>query len=169
MSGHHPFKDVYKNKIQSCIKYGDFILHSNDKTTWNCDLMEIQDSFNSIMTASQLDKSFTTVGIMTGGAFLAYAHNPQNSGIINLPKNEVYLPGYITNFYNPESTVNGLVEVNLVDDVVTTESSIKKAIALLKDRNVMINEIFTILDRRYNPKLNIRSLFTPKDFDLKYL
>ena len=153
MAGHKPFKNLYLIPMKECIEYGDFTLHSGDKSNWKCDLMKMRETFYSLTNLLQCSKNIPTVGIMTGGAFLAYAHNPYNCGIVLPKENKVYLP---------QEWGDGR-KVNLIDDVVTTESSIKEAIKLLKKNDIIVSEIFTILDRRVYKEITIHSLFTTQD------
>jgi hypothetical protein len=137
--------------LKECIKHGKFILSSGGKTTWLCDLMEARQHFPWFMES--LAPPLPLAGIMTGGAFLAYAHDPA-SGVVKLKEGEVYLPSEVD-------------RVSLVDDVTTTGNSFRKAEALLNERGVQVAQYLCVLDRRVVKDFPVRSLFLPEDLGLE--
>jgi len=136
--------------LLNAITYGSFTLHSGDKSTWICDILKVRDKFNEFLF--ELFPTKPLVGIEFGGALLAYSWSPF-SGIYR-KDGSIYLPSGTQH------------DISLIDDVVTTETSMKEAENGLREIGVNIVERLCILDRRKNPVLEIKSLFTASDFNL---
>lgn len=87
----------------------------------------------------------TVVGIETAGAIIA-TYRVGDSGLKGLA------------FYTKDDTIAGDIygEYSLIDDVVTTENTIRKAIKKIGREP---KSIFCVVDRRTNPILKIESMF----------
>jgi len=149
---------MYENKIQleKYIKHGKFKLHSGKTSDILYDVKAMICDGKLPYIIGELDTSipmeikygnFTIVGIESAGAIIAtyasYIHR-WNLAIIT-KDNEVV--GNITDDYC------------LIDDVATTENTIRKSIKLIgKDPK----QIFCVVDRRKYPELKIDSMFKPK-------
>ena len=130
------------------IKKGKFKLHSGEVTDTFCDVNEfITDGDNLWKLVLQfinknLNKNLnhfrTYVGIATGGAIIASQHIP--FAMIKDGK----LIGEIQGSYC------------LIDDVVTTESSLKEAINIIGYKPSVI---FVVVDRRKEKTLDIISMY----------
>lgn len=126
------------------IKKGKFKLHSGEITDTFYDVNEMitdSDSFDKIMDeiskyALDID---CVVGIATGGAILA-SHRPAPFSMIK-DKN---LKGKVVGDYL------------LIDDVCTTENSIKEAIKIIGRKP---KAIFVVVDRRNKKTLKINSMY----------
>ena len=138
-----------------CIRYGDFTLHSGERSTWICDLLLTQVHFRSLMVS--LGPRYPTVGIELGGLLLAQAH-----GGSFIRKDGTYYPN---GYFSPK-------RVSLVDDVVTTERSMVEASLALDAVGIEVGEYLCVLDRRAPDRrpdrgiMEIRSLVTAEDLGL---
>lgn len=140
-----------KDKVQQCIKYGNFTLHSGQTSNWICDLLLARNKFNEMMYA--LWPQYPVIGIEFCGALLAFSWS-RWAGFLR-KDGELYLP----------SMHNSII--SLVDDVVTTEQSFLEAENILNNRGVEVGERLAIFDRRQNSTLEIKTLFAAKDFGLE--
>ena len=135
-----------QNAIRLCIIEGDFTLHSGQRSNWICDLFQVWSTgwFSRFILA--LDSSYPLVGVEFGGAVLALCSN-RSCGLIR--KDGTYIP----HWSRPK-------EVSLVDDVVTTESSLAEASIALDVLGVQVKEYLCVLDRREpgTEILEVRSL-----------
>ncbi len=128
------------------IKKGDFTLHSGKKTDIFYDvnaLLTNRHYFEIIINSVPIG-NLTYVGIATGGAIIA---------------------GHFTPFAMiKDAELNGVVEGEycLVDDVCTTERSLREAIQII-GRNPKC--IFVVVDRRRTKNLNLESLFDIGDIE----
>ena len=149
---------MYENKIQleKYIKHGKFKLHSGKTSDILYDIKAMICDGKLPYIIGELDTSipmeikygnFTIVGIESAGAIIAtYASYIHGWNLVMITKdNEIV--GNITDEYC------------LVDDVVTSENSIRKAIALIGEDP---KHIFCVVDRREISSLIIDSMFKPK-------
>ena len=141
-------KEQNINIIKSSIIYGDFILHSGDYSNWKCNLELIKDYYKYLMNI--LDPKYQVIGIETEGAKLSLSMKRFGYTISETWK-------------GPRSFM-----CSLVDDVVTTESTMKKTTEYLIQYGITIGEYLCVLDRRKeNEKsLDIKSIVTSKDLGL---
>lgn len=154
----HYMSDVLK----PCVKYGDFTLHSGQKSTWICDVLELLPRFYDFML--YLHPKFPVVGIELGGALLVtatYFFDNSDTPHFGILRKDGSL-------YGLSSNIKG---VSLVDDVVTSENSFVAATAQLSNMGIHVNEYLCILDRRPEvfKTLPIKSLVTYKDLGLPVL
>ena len=126
------------------IKHGKFRLHSGGYTDTFYDVNEMLTNsrykvmLQDYMVVSGCD---TYVGIVTGGAILA---------------------SYAINFAMiKDGQLKGKVKGNycLVDDVCTTESSLKEAIKIIGRTP---SDIFVVVDRRKKKTLKLTAMYTTK-------
>jgi len=145
--------------VKSCIKTGDFELHLGQRSSWICDLLDVRSDFE--MLICELKPMLPLVGIEFGGVLLVVSQRDVSSGsslISNgiIRKSGEYYPGYYSEYSDFKKIVS------LVDDVVTTEISMREAELVLNSRGVSVGEYLCVLDRRkdVDKKLKIRSLVT---------
>jgi len=149
---------MYENKIQleKYIKHGIFKLHSGqtsntlyDVKAMICDgkLPYIIGELNASIPMEIKYGNFTIVGIESAGAIIAtYASYIHDWNLVIITKDNEII-GNVTGEYC------------LVDDVVTTENTIRKVIVLIgKDPS----HIFCVVDRREISSLKINSVFKLK-------
>jgi orotate phosphoribosyltransferase len=138
--------------MHSCIRYGEFTLHSGRKTDWLCDLLLVREMLPTFCYT--LKPQYKTVGIELGGFLMSGA---MGSGFIR--KDGTYYP----------RKRNEPLIVTLVDDVVTTETSLKAATEVLVGLGLVVGEYICILDRRNqaDKTLEVRSLVTAADLGLE--
>lgn len=143
--------------VRKTIKYGDFTLHSGQKSSWISDMSVIQDDFKNII--DNMSSYGIVVGIEFNGAILAKLFNNVKSGIIR--KNGIV--------YIDRSEMGHSDYITLIDDVVTTESSFKWAATICKEESFLISGYSVILDRRKKEdiSLTINSLVTCYDLGLE--
>ncbi len=126
------------------IKHGEYVLHSGQKSDTFYDVNEMitdEEELQKILNALpwQVD---TCVGIATGGAIIASHMTRYGMNFVMVKDGE--LKGKIQGSYC------------LLDDVVTTEASIKEALKLI---GIKPQYIFVVLDRRRKKTLKIDSMF----------
>lgn len=143
---------IHRFDLLGCVSWGDFILHSGEKSNWICDLLIIRHKFNEIVNV--MDIKHPLIGIELGGALLALTYSLK-AGIIR-KNGELYLPPY---------ELGG--RVTLIDDVVTTENSFREAESIVNKHYLNVSQRIVVLDRRKNKTLDIESLFTSQDLDLE--
>jgi len=134
--------------VKRCIRYGDFTLHSGQKSGWVCDLLLVQRYFPSFLAS--LKPTYPVVGIELGGLLLS-----QPGGAFIRKDGSYY-----SNGYQP-------IWVSLLDDVVTTEQSMSEASLALDKLGIEVREYLCVLDRRSREHriLEIRSLVTAIDLE----
>ena len=152
------------NILKKGIVRGNFTLHCGEQSSWVLDVLKVIDDLytNSVLVTNtfpglnpRLNKKAIVFGIEFGGAILAQR-------LFNVPgilrkDNTVYVPKY----YNRGTDI-----VFLLDDVVTTGVSIRSGLSALKNNNIPVHQIITILDRRpieQRNELSIQSLCSWED------
>ena len=130
---------MIKDIILTCKKEGDFTLHSGEKSSYLFDVMEIINDEFFQQAFINFTRRDMLVGIEFGGAMLVM--------LVDAP----------FGFVRKDGTIYGYVPDNytLVDDVVTTENSIRKAIEQIGKKP---KKIKTIIDRRKIKTLDIESM-----------
>jgi len=121
-------------------KYGRFKLHSGETSDVFYDVVAyLTDNMRLVYDAihSLCESADMWVGIVTGGALIACQND--SFGIVHGKRFIGERRSYI-----------------LIDDVVTTESSIREAIEIIGKEP---KDIFCVVDRRKNPVLQIKSLY----------
>ena len=125
------------------IRKGKFKLHSGQTSNIFYDVNSLLTNYSEwIKVREGIPKHFRTyVGVATGGAIIASQFNTY--------KNWAFVK---------DGELKGKIEGNycLIDDVVTTEESIKEAIKII---GVKPEHIFVVVDRRTTKKLKIQSLY----------
>ena len=126
------------------IKHGDYVLHSGQRSDTLYDVNEMitdEQELQKILNAFpwQVD---TCVGIATGGAIIASHMIRYGMNFVMFKDGE--LKGQIQGSYC------------LVDDVVTTEASIREALKII---GIKPRYIFVVVDRRRKKVLKINSMF----------
>lgn len=132
------------------------VSHSDLKLTWWFDARNIWHLFPTLFRLMNTS-GYIPAGIETCGWELATAITRTN---IRVTKD-----GYVYVY----GKLNKKVKVILIDDVVTTETSIKMALEALNKNDIQPYRIMCILDRRENPTLRIESLLKPEDLDMPYV
>jgi len=134
--------------LKECIVHKDVLLHSGGRSSWIFDILLIRDRLYSL--ANKLDPRFPPVGIENGGMLLALSLNSGN-GILR-KSGEYYPPMWTSK--SP---------ISLIDDVVTTETSLRNSIKHLDDHGIEVGEILCVLDRRRPNRraLEVKALVTP--------
>jgi len=157
----------YIELIKEHLEFGDFKSSSGLLLTWKLDIIKLLPEQSEMM--EYLYPMYKCIGIETGGMLLALSVSGSFSGIIRKQSegDQVYEPQFYYSRYNADSKK----VITLVDDVVTTESSMKRAALVLHQHNIKVGEYLCILDRR--PKefktLEITSLVTNQDLGLPAL
>ncbi len=141
--------------ILSCKKEGDFTLHSGEKSSYLFDVMKLLDKRMFHRHLGRFVKDECLVGIEFGGAILAAAGSQNNHqwdefGI-------AYTRDRRFGIIRKDGTLYGYIPDNytLIDDVVTTENSIRKAIEQIGKEP---EKIKCIVDRRKVCDLQIESM-----------
>lgn len=146
-----------------CIKEGDFTLSSGSKSNWICDLLEISPLFPSIMQLLVFPNVDTILmGIEFGGALLAATYK-KDFGVVR-KDGSVYSIRDLSNYE----------KIIIVDDVVTTGSSLLKARDAIELKCPKLTTggqriyFACVLDRRENPdeKLGLKSILNLSDLAL---
>jgi len=148
--------DEIKSLVQKTIKYGTFTLHSRQSSSWICDLTLIQDSFFNILKMMPIKG--IAVGLEFNGAILSSQYEDGHHGILRKDSNlyvDIYAQRYIK-------------DVTIIDDVVTTESSLINATRICEGQGLNVVGYSVVLDRRSeeNKTLLIASLVTCHDLGL---
>lgn len=140
--------------FKDCIKYGDFTLHSGQKSSWIFDALLGREHWSAWLRV--LQQVYPPVGIEFGGSLLAQT---MGGGIIR-QDGTYYEPRWLT---APTSLVS------LIDDVCTTEASFNRATAELANQGIKVGEYLCLLDRRKleNKTLGVRSLVTAEGLGLE--
>jgi len=142
--------DDFSIPVQSCVRFGNFELHSGEKSTWICDLLLIRHLLPAF--CYHLKPKHQVVGIELGGMLLAGLE-----------------AGFIRKDMTYYSVRRNLpLVVSLIDDVVTTEISMLKACMALEELGIEVGEYLCVLDRREPDcrTLEVRSLVTADQLDL---
>ena len=146
--------DSMTETFKSAIKHGDFTLHSGEQTNWIFDTLTILDDLN--LNYGYLASKFPIYlekgklicfGIEFGGAIIAQRlfNTP---GIIR-KNGDVYIPKFYKKIYHSGTIIPALNDkVMILDDVVTTESSMRWAEDILKKKDIEVDYRGCILDRR---------------------
>lgn len=126
------------------IKRGKFKLHSGEESQIFYDvnaLLTDKEHFNNIINSIP-HEDITYVGIATGGAIIASHFSP----FVIIKDKEL------------KGKIEG--EYYLIDDVCTTEGSLKEAIKIIEKEP---KRIFVIVDRRKNKNLNLTAIYETMD------
>lgn len=136
-----------KDIILTCKKEGDFTLHSGEKSSYLFDVMELIGNTKFHHEYTWFIEDEYLVGIEFGGAVLAALGSQYNTLDIDdrfgIVRKNGTLYGYIPDNYT------------LIDDVVTTENSIRKAIEQIGKPPKRIK---TVVDRRKIKTLDIEAM-----------
>ena len=137
-----------KSIIYQCLKEGDFILHSGQKSKYLFDTMELIRNEDFLEEFYEFIGNDFVVGIEFGGAILAAMNSGYQGKFAVIRKD-----GTIYGSLIPKKFV-------LLDDVVTTENSIRTAAKLLSNIGHCYNKVKCIVDRRNkeNKLLHIESM-----------
>jgi len=139
--------------LKECIVHKDVLLHSGRKSSWIFDILLLRDRLHPI--AERLNPQFPPVGIENGGMLLALSLNGGN-GILR-KSGEYYPPMWASR--SP---------ISLIDDVVTTETSLRESIKYLEVHEVEVGEILCVLDRRRSNRrsLEVKALVTSEQLGI---
>ena len=125
------------------IKKGKFKLHSGEITNIFYDVNSLLTDYSEwVRVREAIPRHFRTyVGVATGGAIIASQFNTY--------KNWAFVK---------DGELKGKIEGDycLIDDVVTTEASIREAIKIIGKNP---KHIFVVMDRRKNKALEINSMY----------
>lgn len=138
--------------LNRCIIEGEVTLHSGQTSDWLCDIGLAQGWFYHFHTMLQPPEKL--VGIEFWGAMLVAAWAPVS-----------FLAGTVRKDGKVYMATVGHKQVALVDDVVTTEATMRHATNLLNAKGYEVWKYYCILDRR-KPEdmgLPINSLATAAD------
>lgn len=131
------------------IKRGDFKLHSGQKTDRFYDINSLITDENYLeQIIRSLPVSNHYIGIATGGALIALAASRRTGAKFSMIK-DGELKG------NPP-----IDEWILVDDVTTTENSLRDALKIVPTKP---KEIYVVVDRRAKKNLKINSIYEVKE------
>src|SRR4030067_168047 len=132
--------------IKSCKKEGNFTLHSGQKPDHIFDILELLSNRDFLVYFSWFTENDHLLGIEFGGALLASIGSQINcnNGEFSIIRKDGTLYGKI-----PDNYV-------LIDDVVTTENSIRNAIEKI---GKYPSKIKCIVDRRKIKSLHIESMY----------
>ena len=131
-----------KSIIHTCLKEGNFTLHSGQKSKYIFDVMELISDFNFKQEFDKFVDGDFLVGIEFGGSILSMLNRNKNFALIRKD-------GIIYGNKIPKKYV-------LIDDVITTENSVRTAITqLYKTIGYYPEEIKCVVDRRQH---NLKSL-----------
>ena len=136
--------------INSAIEQGDFVLSSGNKTNWYFDALHLRQHFNWFMKI--LKPQRMPMGILTGGGMMVENSN-YTGGLIDIKNETIYLP--------PNRAKHSQASwISLIDDVVTTEHSLKEAERILNKYGFSVYERLVLLDRRMleDITLNVKSI-----------
>jgi len=140
-------EEVHKELIMSCLKHKEVTLHSGQKSNYIFDVMELIPTYSFRFFFSRfVEKDTCLVGIDFGGAILATLSSNIKSFAFVRKDGSVY--GNIPDNYT------------LIDDVVTTENSIRTAIQHI---GKIPKKIKCVVDRREDPALEIESMLKWKE------
>ena len=144
---------MIEDVILTCKKEGSFILHSGEKSSYLFDVMELIGNKDFHHEYSYFIDDEFLVGIEFGGAILAALGSRYNTY-------KLYGDIYTDNQFGivrKDGTLYGYIpdDYTLIDDVVTTENSIKNAIKQIGKKPTNIK---TIVDRRKIKTLDIESM-----------
>ena len=115
MKDKEELKEIIKER---CITYGDFTLQSGQKSNWKCDLLNARDYYEDMVVL--LMPFIPLYGMELSGYLLAISWD-KHSGLVR-KTGEVQ-----------KHTKAIESDITLIDDVVTTEKSIKYANKLLNN------------------------------------
>lgn len=137
-----------KSTIYTSLIRGDFILHSGQKSTYLFDTMKLIKNPDFLLDFHDFTRGDFLVGIEFGGAILAAIDGGYTKDFAIIRKD-----GTIYGSPIPKRFV-------LLDDVVTTENSVRTASKLLSNIGYYYDEIKCIVDRRNreNKSLHIESM-----------
>ena len=123
--------------VKDCIREGEFILSSGENSTWLCDLLQGIDDLVEIHLNYHIPLyGGIGIGIELGGALIAYKCFTSH-GMIRKDET-IYLP----------NTYKSAPSIILLDDVVTTEKTMRKAESVFKEQGIPISSRWCVLDRR---------------------
>jgi len=127
------------------IKKGEFVLHSGEKTQIFYDVNALlTDSGYALEIIKKIPKGNHYVGIATAGAVLAFGASLQRLSPFSMIHD-----GKLKGIAPDDGWI-------LIDDVTTTESSLRQAIRLVRSKP---GKIFVVVDRRKEKRLNLESVF----------
>ncbi len=134
--------------IYSCLTKGDFTLHSGQKSKYLFDTMKLISNHDFMEEFYNFVDGDFLVGIEFGGSILASMYGSETLKFAIIRKD-----GTIYGSPIPKRFV-------LLDDVVTTENSIRTASKLLSNIGYYYDEVKCIVDRRNkeNKSLHIESM-----------
>jgi len=134
--------------IKTCISEGNFVLHSGQRSKYLFDVLKLIDKEEFLSEFYRFVHCDFIVGIEFGGAILASINSGRNLRFAIIRKD-----GTIYGDKIPKDYV-------LLDDVVTTENSVRKAMEQLGGLGHYPDEIRCIVDRRNkeNKSLHIESM-----------
>ncbi len=147
-----------KSIIHTCLQEGNFTLHSGQKSKYLFDVMKLINNFDFQQEFTRFVDGDFLVGIEFGGSILAMLNGNKNFAIIRKD-------GTIYGNQIPKEYV-------LLDDVITTENSVRTAMAqLYKTIGYYPEEIKCVVDRRENDmfrSLHIESMleFEEKEYNV---
>ena len=147
---------MINEKILSCLKQGNFTLHSGQKSEYIFDVMQLIADFDFQQEFCEFVNGDFLVGVEFGGSILAMLNGNEDYAIIR--KN-----GTIYGSLIPKDYV-------LLDDVVTTENSLRTAMKQLHDKiGYYPDEIKCVVDRRAekDKSLHIESMFEITEEQIK--
>ncbi len=144
---------MIRDIILTCREEGDFILHSGEKSSYLFDVMELIGNKDFHFEYSYFIENEFLVGIEFGGAVLA-ALGSQYNGYTEMGDTHTD-DGF--GIVRKDGTIYGYIPDNytLVDDVVTTENSIRRAIEQIGKEP---KKIKTVVDRRKIKTLDIEAM-----------
>ncbi len=152
---------LHESKI---IKFGDFTLSSGKKSSYYVDLrvvpsyphqfrMVIKTLQSKISEGVGLENFDSYVSVPTGGLILA------SSLAVETIKPLIYVRDKPKE-YGTSKSIEGRIDQNMkvlmIDDVATTGQSMIKAIKILKENGVIINDAFVAVDRLAGASQNLK-------------
>jgi orotate phosphoribosyltransferase len=167
-------KDLIKEK-GIVVNINGITLSSGKSSIYYYDLKKIAlDPNGANLIADLLFEEISILNAKSVGG-LEIGAIPITTGILMKSANEHKLSGFVVRKHAKEHGLKYLVEGNLdppvviVDDVLTTGTSLMKAIEAVRDKGVNVSGIFCILEREENNELKKNhtkyiSLFKHSDF-----
>lgn len=167
MSKKEIINDLLENNI---IKYGDFTLKSGEKSNYYADIKMLISYpkivtkimsiiLNQLSDIIEIDKesdrnNYVICGVPYGGIYFASVLSLYSGIPMILLRNDIKSHGTKKRV---EGDYKGK-KVILVEDVITTGTSIMEAIVLLKQENIEVDSVFVILDREKNGFKNLKNI-----------